>query len=386
MQNRKTLLCAMAALLSVLSGCKEDDSFIFTYAALSESSVVFDGNGATGSVEVQVFPEGTLWQADYDAEEYDWLTFECTPSGIEVTAQPNHEGESRQGTINVTSPEGKFKDMELKVFQEVAEGLEFSTSLNEYAFDSEGGAYKFTVESNYSWEVTSDASWLKVKADVNTGLVVLSAEPNASEKTLSAIVTVTAGPEERKEVVQCVVKQETRAENKYLNLLGKWQIVSSKWFYTTNGSLNSTDVTNPEPNQYCLIFDLVQDKYNETFIMQDFLYPGTKLQVRFDKETGGLIIPFGWSVYDYSVFFYVTFVGSNKFAFASMEAKAEPSGDGSVLSLALPALEEFNYVGFGLWTYNDNGDKVAFGYSSRPTMYPMSPIVFNKQYLETEQK
>ena len=213
----------------------------------------------------------------------------------------------------------------------------------------------------------------------------MSAEPNLSENPLSAIVTVTSGTGEHKDVVQCVIRQETRAENKYLRLLGQWEITASKWYYSPNGSLNSLDYS-PAPKDYCLIFDLVEDKYNETFLMKNFLYPGTELQVRFDRETGGIIIPFGWAVYDSSVFLYVTLVGNRQFAYASVEAKAVPSNDATALSLDLPSVDGFTYVGFGLWTYNDDGNKVAFGYSSRPTMFPMSPIVFSKQYLETQQK
>jgi len=384
MVNKRLLFYVMTVVLSLMQyGCQEDGTSVYTYVELSENSVVFDENGATKVIDISVYPEGTAWQVDAD-DQQEWFTFESMSDGVEVTALPNYSGESREGIINITSPEGKFDELELKVVQEAGRELKFSTSLADYAFDSEGGRYTFTVMSNYSWKVTSDASWLKVTAD-ETGLVVLSAEPNLSENALSAIVTVTAGMGDHKDVVQCVVKQETRAENKYLRLLGQWEITASKWYYSPNGSLNSLDY-NPSPKDYCLIFDLVADKYNETFLMKNFLYPGTELQVRFDRETGGIVIPFGWAVYDSSVFLYVTLVGNRQFAYASVEAKATPSNNATALSLDLPGVDGFTYVGFGLWTYNDDGNKVAFGYSSRPTMFPMSPIVFNKQYLETQQK
>jgi len=385
MLNRKIVFYVMAVLLfHVLHGCQQDDTSIYAYAELSENSAVFDADGATKVIDIQVYPEGTAWQVEAD-DQPDWFSFESVSGGIEVTARPNFSGDSRKGAIFITSPENVFEKLELKIVQEAGLESEFSTSLAEYDFDSEGGEYTFTVRSNYSWKVTSDASWLKVAADDETGLVVLSAAPNMSENTLSAIVTVTAGTDEQKEVVQCIVRQGIRAENKYLKLLGKWQITSSKWYYSPNGSLNSLGY-NPAPDTNCLIFDLVEDRYNETYLMKDFLYPGTELQVRFDRETGGIVIPFGWSVYGTSVFFYVTLVGTKQFAYASLEATAVPSGDASALSLDLPPVDGFPNVGFGLWTYNDNGDKVAFGSSSRPTVFPMSPIVFSKQHLETQQK
>jgi len=385
MLDMKHVFYVMAVLLfPMLHGCQQDDTSIYAYAELSENSAVFDADGATKVIDIKVYPEGTVWQVEAD-DQPDWFSFESVSGGVEITASPNFSGDSREGAIFITSPENVFEKREVKIVQEAGLESDFSTSLAEYDFDSEGGEYTFTVRSNYSWNVTSDASWLKVAVDDQTGLVVLSAAPNVSEKTLSAIVTVTAGTDDQREVVQCVVRQGVRADNKYLKLLGKWQITSSKWYYSPNGSLNSLTYS-PAPDDYYLIFDLVEDRYNETYLMKDFLYPGTELQVRFDRETGGIVIPFGWAVYDTSVFLYVTLVGTKQFAYASVEAKAEPSGDASALSLALPAVEGFPNVGFGLWTYNDNGDKVAFGSSSRPTMFPMSPIVFSKQHLETQQK
>ena len=77
----------------------------------------------------------------------------------------------------------------------------------------------------------------------------------------------------------------------------------------------------------------------------------------------------------------VTLVGDRKFSYASLEVTGTPSSDYNSISLDLPSVDGFNYVGFGLWTYNDNGDKVAFGSRYMPTMFPMGPIVFKKQSL-----
>ena len=111
------------------------------------------------------------------------------------------------------------------------------------------------------------------------------------------------------------------------------------------------------------------------------LNPDTELEVRYDKETGNIVIPFGWTVYSYDVFLYITLVSITKFSYASLEVDGIPSEDYTSISLDLPTVDGWNYIGFGLWTYNDSGSKVALGSRSRPTMFPMGPISFKKQSL-----
>ena len=209
--------------------------------------------------------------------------------------------------------------------------------------------------------------------------MIIECQPNESDEPRSEILTLYAGGN-LEEVYEIVITQGTRAENPYLNLLGQWEITAAKWYYSPNGSLNSLDY-NPNQTDYYLIFDLEQGEYGKTFIMKDFLYPGTSLEIRYDKETGNIVIPFGWTVYSYDVFLYLTLVGDKKFSYASLEVEGVPSEDFAVIDLDLPKVSGFNYVGFGLWTYNDSGNKVALGSRSRPTMFPMGPISFRKYSL-----
>ena len=113
--------------------------------------------------------------------------------------------------------------------------------------------------------------------------------------------------------------------------------------------------------------------------MRDFLYPGTELEVRYDATTGGIVIPFGWTVLSYDVFCYVTLVSSTQFSYASMEVEALPNDECTALTLNLPTVDGFNYVGFGLWTYDENGNKVAVGSNYRPTMFPMGNVQLVKK-------
>lgn len=369
------VLAAFFTLL--LTGCNKVDETVICQLSLSETSAVFDMNGGVSTISVNPFPENEAWDAEYiDAQ--DWFTFTKSGSDLSVHASSNHSTASRSGSIRLFSPTDRFEPYEVSVLQEAAQPLSFSTTAADHAFDSEGGEFIFTVVSNYDWNVTSDSPWLSVNVDKEAGKVKVSASANASDASLSAILTVSAAEGSLKKEVHYTFTQGTRAENPYFRLLGQWEITAAKWYYSPNGSLNSLEY-NPNQTDYFLIFDLEEGEYGKTFIMKDFLYPGTSLEVRYDKESGRIVIPFGWTVLSYDVFLYITLVGDTSFSYASYEVEAVPSSDFSQMMLDLPSVSGFNHVGFGLWTYNDSGKKVAFGSRSRPTMFPMGPIVFRKQ-------
>lgn len=374
-------LCTIMIVVSffVLSGCKALDTEFAYQLTLSESSIVFDMHGAEKSLTVAPFPEKEKWTAAY-AEEEDWFTFEAVSDALLVVVEPNFSTESRSGAIILSSPEDHFEPYRVEVLQEGAEPLEFTTTVKDHEFDSEGGEICFTVTSNYDWTVGYEADWLTVVHEVPSDRMLVLCQPNESEEQRSAILTMYIGEGEQMQVRDVVISQGTRAENPYFQLLGKWEITAAKWYYSPNGSLNSLDY-NPNPADYYLIFDIEQGEYGKTYVMSDFLYPGTSLEIRYDKETGNIVIPFGWTVFSYDTYLYITLVGTSKFSYASLEVDGVPSEDFSSIALELPAVDGFNYVGFGLWTYNDNGDKVALGSRYMPTLFPMGPIVFKKQTL-----
>ena len=374
-------LCTIMIVVSffVLSGCKALDTEFAYQLTLSESSIVFDMHGAEKSLSVAPFPEKEKWTAAY-AEEEDWFTFEAVSDALLVVVEPNYSTQSRSGAIILSSPEDNFEPYRVEVLQEGAEPLEFTTTVKDHEFDSEGGEICFTVTSNYDWTVGYDADWLTVVHEVPSDRMIVLCQPNASEEQRSAILTMYIGEGEQMQVRDIVISQGTRAENPYFQLLGKWEITAAKWYYSPNGSLNSLDY-NPNPADYYLIFDIEQGEYGKTYVMSDFLYPGTSLEIRYDKETGNIVIPFGWTVFSYDTYLYITLVGTSKFSYASLEVDGVPSEDFSSITLELPVVDGFNYVGFGLWTYNENGDKVALGSRYMPTLFPMGPIVFKKQTL-----
>lgn len=373
---RRSLLYVMiACLASLLSGCNEASPTIIYKLTLSEHSVAFDMNGGIEQLNVSPFPEDEPWEASY-GDEQDWFTFEASATSLSVEALPNHSTTSRYGSIILTSPYGNFEPFEVSVVQESAPALEFSTTAKDSSFDSEGGEYTFTVSSNYEWSAESSEQWLTVQ-EVN-GLLKISAGANDTEENRSATVTISAAEGSLERQIQFQVVQGTRNDNPYFKLVGKWEIKASKWFYSPNGSLNNLDY-DPSPTEYYLIFDIEEGEYGKTLVMKNFLYPNTSLEVRY--EDGDIIIPFGWTVYSYTTFLYITLVSDRQFSYASLEVKGTPTEDYASIALDLPEVEGFNYVGFGLWTYDDNGGKVAVGSQYRPTMFPMGPITFNKYIL-----
>lgn len=376
---RSLFYVVIVGLIPVLNSCKETEPTILYHLSISEHGVAFDMAGGTKSIQVLPFPETEAWEAAFDVQE-DWFTFEVGSNALTVTAEPNYNTESRTGAIVITNPEDHFGPYQISVMQEAGQALEFATTAADYSFDSEGGEVTYTVSSNYEWTLEYDADWLTVFHYPDMGQMVIECRPNESEESRSAILTMSAGHGAQEEIHEIVISQGTRAENPYFKLLGQWEITAAKWYYSPNGSLNNLDYA-PNQTDYYLIFDMEQGEYGKTLIMKDFLYPDTELEVRYDKETGNIVIPFGWTVYSYDVFLYITLVSSTKFSYASLEVDGIPSEDFTSITLDLPTVDGWNYVGFGLWTYNDSGSKVALGSRSRPTMFPMGPIVFKKQSL-----
>lgn len=364
----------VSAMLLVAS-CSEPEPIVVYGVTLSESSVAFGAEGGQRSVGVMPFPVDEAWSLE--GSQVEWLTAIVVDGGVRVMVEANTSPEVRTASFRIVSPKGHFDPRKVTVSQEAAPEVDYSTSLQEsYCFDSEGGVLSFTVVSDSKWSVVSDQQWLGVTIDGS--LVSLSAGRYEGEEPRTATLTLTVGSGVQEVVVEIAVEQQTLSQNRYLNLVGKWEITAAKWFYSPNGSLNSLDYA-PNQTDYYLIFDMEQGEYGKTLIMKDFLYPGTELEVRYDSQTGGIVVPFGWTVLSYDVFLYLTLVSDRQFSYAAGEVKATISDDGDALTFDMPTVSGFNYVGFGLWTYNDNGAKIALGSQYRPTMFPMGPIVLKKQ-------
>ncbi len=342
---------------------------------LSTHGVAIDACGGERRIEVKAFiAENDSWSVERIGNE-EW--FECSVEGNDIVVRiaANDSTQVREGEFNVISDKASFEPRRVTVTQEASEMTILRVDAPEsYMFDSAKSSYTFGVSANVEWDITTTAEWIMLDAEPKSHRATITVDANDGEAVRNAEVTITAGDKS----YTIAVEQDIHANNAYYRLLGKWEITALKWFYSPNGSLNSLDYS-PNPTDYYLIFDIEEVEYGKTLKMSDFLYPGTALEVRFDKESGGIVIPFGWTVLSYDVFFYVTLVSSTQFSYASLEVEATPNEEATTLTLDLPTVDGFNYVGFGLWTYNDNGDKVAVGSNYRPTMFPMGDVQFIKK-------
>lgn len=374
----KLPLLALLTCLLGLGSCSQPEPIIVYGLTLAQRSVVFDAEGGTKLLAVAPFPEDEKWTLEATTQP-DWVTLKATAQGVEVTAQPNTSAQVREASFSLVSPDGNFDPYKVEVSQEAATLLEWSTSATDgYKFDSEGGQVAFVVVANAQWSAYSDSEWLTVECNPEEGKVILNATPNTTDEPKSATLTLTIGEGEQMQTIDVAVEQDVRANNPYYKLVGQWEISAAKWFYSPNGSLNSLDYA-PNPNDYYLIFDIAEGEYGKTLVMKDFLYPGTEMEVRYNSATGGFVVPFGWSVFSYNVFFYITLVSDRQFSYAAYEVDVVPSEEGNLLTFNMPSVSGFNYVGFGLWTYDEEDNKIAMGSNYRPTMFPMAPITLKKQ-------
>ena len=376
--NRGLLYTLALGLLLAIGGCSKNEPLVVESITLSTHGVAFDSDGGSRTIAVMPFPEDVEWRI-VCAEQADWFTVSATDGAIMVDAEVNYSTKQRRGEFSVVSPNGEFESVDVAVMQEAASELSYSTSAAEvYDVDSEGGAITFSVVCDNEWGVSTVEEWIATEVDIEAGRVVLNIAKNEGEEQLVGEVELWFGCGEQRVEQQVIVNVGTRADNPYYKLIGNWEITATKWFYSPNGSLNSLDYS-PNASEYYLIFSMEEAEYGETLTMRNFLYPGTSLEVRYDKATGGIVIPFGWTVLYYDVFFYVTLVSSTQFAYASLEVDATPDSNVTSLTLRMPSVDGYNYVGFGLWTYSDDGSKVALGSNYRPTMFPMGDIVFKKR-------
>lgn len=376
----KALRVSVVAMLALwATACSEPEPIVVYGLTLSHTSVVFDSEGGESLLSVTPFPEDEIWSVE--AKQLPaWVSVETVGEGVKVSVVENLSSSVRTAKFSIVSPKGNFEPYEIGVSQEATEdgaGGFVTSAAESYTFDSEGGEYRFTVVSDSKFMIEHNAEWLTMEYDMQSGVVTLSAEPNDGEERRVATLTLYYTLNEEPQSMEIAIEQQTRAENPYYKLVGRWLISASKWFYSPNGSLNSLDY-DPNPSDYYLIFDIEQGEYGKTLVMKNFLYPYTSLEVRYDATTGGFVIPFGWTVYSYNVFFYVTLVGDRQFSYASIEVNVTPSEDGTILSLDMPTVSGYNWVGFGLWTYDEEDNKIALGSNYRPTMFPMGDITFRR--------
>lgn len=294
-------------ILSVIGCGKEEPVTVVPEATLSATSLVFDRAESQKTVYVKLQGDGLAVSSVQSSET--WCGVE--PDGDEaiVVSVTENETESvRRAVVTLTFSDAAVEDKTITVAQESgsAKVLE-TTAVEGYVFDCRGGEYKFSVEASSGWTAELvECDWATIAYDAAT--VTVTAPANEGNATLTGKVKVTSGDAS----LEYSFTQATVADNKYLSLLGKYDIYAETWYYVSyissstmqgtcysagkSGTLREVFPEKPASKSYTSEVELVEDKYGFSYKLKDFLVEGQDVPVNFDAKTGSLEIPTLWNV------------------------------------------------------------------------------------------
>ena len=118
----------------------------------------------------------------------NWITFKRTSNGISVTAHKYMEVEERTADITLSSEKYNLSKV-IKVTQTAfVPELEITTTMTSYEYDYKGGEYAIAVTSNFEYDVTTTADW--VRCNKNEDGVQISTELYKYENNRTAEVKI----------------------------------------------------------------------------------------------------------------------------------------------------------------------------------------------------
>lgn len=406
--NKQGLFLCAGLFLAIVTGCKEDDPD--PEISVAEPAVLFTSGGGSREIivkSVNLTEEG--WQPSSDA---DWCATEKDGDILAIKVEPNISTAIRSALVTLSGG-GALFPVTIDVRQEAGEARTFRVdNLETYSIDSEGGKVVVPVFSNVEWTVVSDAGWIACEKDAESSRILLTASANTSENALEATVTVAPVDETVAEPVTLTVRQGTRAENPYYRWLGHYDIKASTimkqnaetgeldvpaelWFHahSTNGYVYQeapgecygTSYETTYTTTYC---DILEDEYNTSLLLKNFLGAGMVLKLAYDKNTNTVTLPAGWMVAESAweaiylcctVVSYTYTASQSKYTtyragYNSVELNCSISEDASVVTMAgLPDLSADGCVtGLGLWGMGESGSM----YPYPKTYLPMGPEIY----------
>lgn len=300
------LTALFLGILSVVGCGKEEPVTVVPEATLSAESLVFDRAASQKTVYVKLQGDG-LAVASVQSSAADWCGVEYDGGEAIVVSVSENETESvRRAVVTVAFSDDAVADKTVSVAQESGSAKILTTTATDgFVFDCRGGDYKFTVEATDGWTAELvDCDWATVAYDAST--VTVTAPANGGDAALTGKVKVISGEIS----VEYSFTQETVADNKYLSLLGKYDIYSETWYYVSRVNSNTfqgtcsaagksgtlREVMPAQQSLFTLETELVEDKYGISYILKDFLVKGQDVPVNYDKKTGTLEIPALWNV------------------------------------------------------------------------------------------
>lgn len=300
---RKTInVLAMLFVFFSMAGCSESEPEVVPEAFLSADRLIFDQAASEKPVTVTLVGELAVSSVESSAE--DWCTAEMSADAIVVKVTANDTEEYRSADVVVKFDSEVVLPMTIKVAQESGEVPYLKTTASEsFEFGCRGGEYKFSVSSSAEWKAELvDCSWATLSSDASS--VTIKALENKGNEVLSGKVKVTSGNNS----LEYAFTQATLASDKYLALLGEYDIYAEKWYQVTRyasnkgwcsalgkgGTLREL-CTSPASSLFTTTATLTEDKYGVSYYLEGCFLQGQKLPIVLNKKTGGLEIPALWN-------------------------------------------------------------------------------------------
>lgn len=300
---RKTInVLAMLFAFFSMAGCSESEPEVVPEAFLSADRLIFDQAASEKPVTVTLVGELAVSSVESSAE--DWCTAEMSADAIVVKVTANDTEEYRSADVVVKFDSEVVLPMTIKVVQESGEVPYLKTSASEsFEFGCRGGEYKFSVSSSSEWKAELvDCGWATLSTDASS--VTIEAPANDGNEVLSGKVKVTSGETS----LEYAFTQATLASDKYLALLGEYDIYAEKWYQVTRyasnkgwcsalgkgGTLREL-CTSPASSLFTTTATLTEDKYGVSYYLEGCFLQGQKLPIVLNKKNGGLEIPALWN-------------------------------------------------------------------------------------------
>lgn len=300
---RKTInVLAMLFAFFSMAGCSESEPEVVPEAFLSADRLIFDQTASEKPVTVTLVGELAVSSVESSAE--DWCTAEMSADAIVVKVTANDTEEYRSADVVVKFDSEVVLPMTIKVAQESGEVPYLKTTASEsFEFGCRGGEYKFSVSSSAEWKAELvDCGWATLSTDASS--VTIEAPANDGNEVLSGKVKVTSGGTS----LEYAFTQATLASDKYLALLGEYDIYAEKWYQVTRyasskgwcsalgkgGTLREL-CTSPSSSLFTTTATLTEDKYGVSYYLEGCFLQGQKLPIVLNKKTGGLEIPALWN-------------------------------------------------------------------------------------------
>ena len=288
----------------LMAGCSDSDPDVVPQAFMSADRLIFDQTASEKPVTVTLVGELAVSSVESSAE--DWCIAEMSADAIVVKVTANDTEEYRSADVVVKFDSDVVLPMTIKVAQESGEVPYLKTTASEsFEFGCRGGEYKFSVSSSAEWKAELvDCSWATISSDASS--VTIEAPENNGNEVLSGKVKVTSGGIS----LEYAFTQATLASDKYLALLGEYDIYAEKWYQVTRyntyshkglcGALGKSGTlrelcTSPASSLFTTTATLTEDKYGISYYLEGCFLQGQKIPVNLNKETGKLEIPTLWN-------------------------------------------------------------------------------------------